>query len=388
MTISTLPLSYCTNVHPGRSVAHVLEGLDQFTLPIQAQSGRPLAAGLWLAADVINELVSTPTGIAEFANALQQRQLPCYTLNAFPFGDFHSPRVKENVYLPDWTTESRQAYTVNCARVLAALLPEGGEGSLSTVPLAWEAFVAEQPDFMHRCANRLIATAREFAALKQATGRTIRLALEPEPLCVLGRTDTAIGFFQILLQIADAAGAGSVVREHIGLCYDVCHQACYFEEIAASVRAIHRAGIRINKVHLTCAIDIERPGSDPARLAALKQYVEPRYLHQTFAQLPDGTVQHWSDLEQVFAGPLPPAIEHASRMRVHFHVPVDAERLGPLGTTRTALKEVLAVVRELPYAPHLEVETYTWEVLPNAGPRDIVAGFARELIATHQLLGN
>ena len=56
MTISPLPLSYCTNVHPGRTVAEVEDGLDRFTLPIKTNFGSDLAAGLWLAAPVIHEL--------------------------------------------------------------------------------------------------------------------------------------------------------------------------------------------------------------------------------------------------------------------------------------------------------------------------------------------
>lgn len=134
MTISNLPLSYCTNVHPGRTVAEVEAGLDRFTLPIKANYGSELAAGLWLAAPVIRELEQTPDGVKRFADGLRSRGLTCYTLNAFPYGDFHSARVKENVYLPDWTQPNRLDYTLACARVLAAFLPEGVDGSISTVP--------------------------------------------------------------------------------------------------------------------------------------------------------------------------------------------------------------------------------------------------------------
>ena len=71
---------------------------------------------------------------------------------------------------------------------------------------------------------------------------------------------------------------------------------------------------------------------------------------------------------------------------MHFHVPVDAERLGPLKTTRTELREALTAAKNLSYAPHLEVETYTWEVLPNRPAVDLVDGLTRELTATRTLL--
>ena len=76
----------------------------------------------------------------------------------------------------------------------------------------------------------------------------------------------------------------------------------------------------------------------------------------------------------------------AEEWRVHFHVPVNAESLGPLQTTRGDLKKALAAVRDLDYAPHLEVETYTWEVLPDGGQTSLVDGLTAEVEATRSLL--
>ena len=149
MSLSQLPLSYCTNVHPGRSVAEVEAGLERYTIPVQKRFSQPLAAGLWLAKPVVTELLATPDGVRRFAEGLSKRGLTCHTLNAFPFGDFHGTRVKENVYLPDWTSDDRLQYTLQCATVLAELLPEGGESSISTLPLGFKAF-KHPPDFLDR----------------------------------------------------------------------------------------------------------------------------------------------------------------------------------------------------------------------------------------------
>ena len=144
MSLSSLPLSYCTNVHPGRSFAEVDDGLRRFTSPVRKNYGEPLAAGLWLANPVVGELLDSPDRMTELTNVLIEHDLTCYTLNAFPFGDFHSERVKENVYLPDWSQENRLEYTENCAKILAVLLDENVEGSISTVPLGFKEF--EQPE--------------------------------------------------------------------------------------------------------------------------------------------------------------------------------------------------------------------------------------------------
>ena len=387
MSISPLPLSYCTNVHPGRTVAEVEEGLDRFTVPIKAGFGDDLAAGLWLAAPVVRELESSPGAVPRFGEGLQRRGLTCYTLNAFPYGDFHSARVKENVYLPDWTAPDRLNYTLSCARLLAELLPAGAEGSISTVPLGFKPF--EHPaDFADRCADCLIDLARGLDRLRADTGKLIRLAIEPEPFCVIETTVETVSFFERLRSRAADQGALEVVMTHLGVCYDVCHQAVEFEDVAASIRTLAKSQIRINKVHITCAIEVTDPGSRPDALQALARYVEPRYLHQTFARTPGGEIVTQVDLDQTLTATPSAKFREAPLWRVHFHVPVDAEQLGPLGTTRSELKKALAVIPELDYAPHLEVETYTWEVLPGGGTPNIVEGFTRELLATKALLAS
>ena len=391
MTISSLPLSYCTNVHPGQTIGEVEAGLDRFTVPIKANYGSELAAGLWLAAPVIRELEQTPDGVKRFADGLRSRGLTCYTLNAFPYGDFHSARVKENVYLPDWTQPNRLDYTLACARVLAALLPDGTdgsqgtEGSISTVPLGFKPF--EHPaDFADRCADQLIELARQLDRLHHDTGRLIRLAIEPEPFCVIETTEETLRFFKRLRSRAADVSALDVVKTHLGVCYDVCHQAVEFEDVPASIRALASADIRINKVHITCAIEAAHPGHNEEVRAALARYVEPRYLHQTFARTATGEIVKQVDLNEQLTSSPPPEFRDAPLWRVHFHVPVNAEHLGPLGTTRGELKKALATLPELNYAPHLEVETYTWEVLPDGGIPNIVEGFSRELLATKRLI--
>jgi sugar phosphate isomerase/epimerase len=386
MSFSDLPLSYCTNVHPGRTLKEIEQGLDQYTVPVARQLGTPLAAGLWLAAPVIRELSAAPDACRRFADGLQSRGLTCHTLNAFPFGDFHSPRVKENVYVPSWAERARLEYTLGAARTLAQLLPSDTEGSISTVPLGYPG-VDASPEFLPRCVHHLIAAADELQRIQAERGCTIRVGLEPEPCCWLDTTASAIEFFtDRLWPAARERGCLDAVRTHIGLCFDVCHQAVAFEDVAHSVAALDEAGVRLNKIHITCAIELRDPATDRAAREALARYAEPRYLHQTKARTPDGRVLTQFDLEAGFALEPPAEFLAAPIWRTHFHVPVDAERLGPLWTTRAELRAALAAVRRLSYAPHLEVETYTWDVMPGAAPQRLVDGLRSELAATQTLL--
>ncbi len=386
MSLSQLPLGYCTNVHPGRTVAEVEQGLDRYTVPAARLAGRPAAAGLWLAEPVVRELSDSPELCRNFVDGLARRQLACYTLNAFPFGDFHRQRVKEQVYRPNWADPRRLEYTLAAAQILAELLPAGVEGSISTLPLGFPG-LDEPPDFHRRCMAQLASAAARLARLEDETGRTIRLAVEPEPLCWLDETPAAIDFFtRRLWPFAADQNCLDAVRKHVGLCFDVCHQSVAFEEIGRSIAAIDAAGLRIAKVHVTCAIELEHPADNPDARRALADYVEPRYLHQTKARTKGGTVVHAVDLDRSLALDPPREFLEADAWRVHFHVPVDAERLGPLATTRGDLRQALAAVRGLSYAPHLEVETYTWDVLPDHSSIGLAEGIGRELSATHALL--
>jgi sugar phosphate isomerase/epimerase len=387
MPYSPLPLSYCTNVHPGTTVAAVLDGLREYTVPLQGNVGERIAAGLWLAAPVIEELKRNAGG-RKFAEAVRGLGLACYTLNAFPYGDFHSARVKEQVYLPDWSDPRRTGYTLDCAELLAELLGDGTEGSLSTVPLGFKSLVPPL-GFLEQTFEQVLEVARRLSELERRTGKTIRLAIEPEPLCVLETTEETVAYFRLLHGRAEEHGLLDAVQKHIGVCYDVCHQAVEFEDVTASIRLLSAEGIRINKVHITCAIDLPNPGGNSAAREQLARYAEQRYLHQSFAKWADGRVASQLDLTPELAKNPPADWLAADRWRIHFHVPVHAERVGELGTTRAELKQALAAVRELPYAPHLEVETYTWTVFPRGAEATsvpLVDGLTAEMLATRELL--
>ena len=378
------PLSYCTNVHPCRSRDDLERIISQEARSVQEQCGFGIGIGLWLPEVVVSKVAHDATVTKSIASLLADQGLQCFSLNAFPFGDFHSERVKEKVYLPDWSDVRRLEYTRLCSQFLAGIVTGEDEGSISTLPLAYKQ-AAQALDFSKRAIDQLMQLARDLDRLHHETGKIIRLAIEPEPFCLLETTPETIQFFELLWDTADKAGIGGLVRQHIGVCYDVCHQAVEFEDADVAIRELATADIRINKVQISCAIELDKPSDDKAR-QALATFAEQRYLHQTFARHSDGRVISHTDLTQELALDPPPAWQQAEKWRVHFHVPVDADRLGPLGTTRPELIRALHALGQLPYEPHLEVETYTWPVLPGVASGDVIAGMARELIATRDLI--
>jgi sugar phosphate isomerase/epimerase len=363
-------LSYCTNVHPAEHLDGVLAQLDAFAGPVRRASGLDeLGVGLWLPADLAAQLAASGDDRHRLRERLDANGLMLRTINAFPYRAFHAEVVKLDVYRPDWTDPRRATYTLDCAAVLADLLPDGAAGSISTLPLGWrEPWTA---DHDRRATEALAFVSGELRALRDATGRTVRLAIEPEPGCVLDTVADVVGWLEPRV---DADGAGGIDREFVGICLDTCHLAVSFADPVAAVRQIGAAGLRVVKVQASAALHVERP-AEPASREAVAAFVEQRYLHQTRALRPDGTVSAADDLPEALE-----TLPTDGPWRVHFHVPLHLTPRAPITATTEVLTAALDAVRDLPHGDeaHLDVETYTWTVLPEPVD-DLVTGIAGEL---------
>jgi hypothetical protein len=330
-----------------------------------------------------------------FRDELHQLGLYVFTVNGFPYGAFHGRPVKEAVYRPDWLEDERLAYSNTLADVLAALMRGGpaSEGSVSTVPVCFQARAA--PEAAGMAARRLLRHAASLWRIRQESGLTIGLALEPEPHCLLETTADAAAFFEQHLfapepvsLFARLTGLGhtaaeEAIRLHLGVCLDTCHAAVEFEEPLGAVRRLQAAGIRILKVQVSAGLALERPDRDA--LGALERFAEPVYLHQVVVR--DGArLRRFLDLPEALAAARAGA--PGDEWRIHFHVPLFQETVGPFRTTRPVVAELLRLQARAPFTRHLEVETYTWEALPEehrgAGVVDAVA---RELAWAIETLG-
>lgn len=385
-------LTYCTNIHPGETWSEVRENLERYFLAVRARvaQGRSFGVGLRLSAQAARAL-ALPEELSSFKGFLDRHNLYVFTINGFPHGEFHEGRVKENVYLPDWRDPERLRYTNELAEILAALLPRGDlEGSVSSVPGCFKASIS--PGNAERDASEMARQIVRHAAvlhrIKERTGRVIALALEPEPCCFLETTAEAVDFFQRhLFSRASAEELSSItgvplarcediLRRHIGVCLDACHAAVEFEEPAAAVRALTSAGIRIPKIQLSAGLRIA--SADPESLRALARFAEGVYLHQVVTRSGD-TLTRYVDLPDALAA-ASTRDASAEEWRVHFHVPLFREELGPFASTQPFLRELLRIQAGEPVTAHLEVETYTWDVLPEEHRGEgVVSAVAREL---------
>ncbi|OEU99655.1 xylose isomerase [Streptomyces qinglanensis] len=376
---TTVHLAYCTNVHAAEQLDGVLEQLTAYAEPVRRRLHRDrLGIGLWLARDAARTLTDDPAAVRRLRSGLDRAGLEVVTLNGFPYQGFGNEHVKYRVYRPDWTDDARLEHTTDLARLLAALLPDDvREGSVSTLPLAWRTgFDAEA---RHRALTRLHTLAARLDALEELTGRSIRVGLEPEPGCTV---ETTADLIQALAQ-EDGPPA-----HRIGGCLDTCHLATAFEDPAKVLAALAEAGLPVVKSQLSAALHAEHPDRPEVR-AALAEFAEPRFLHQTRARTPDGTLRATDDLDRALA---PGALPTGGPWRSHFHVPLHAPLDPPLTATTDVLGETLGhlVGGPTPLTRHLEVETYTWQALPAAlrptTRAQLADGLAAELSTARDLL--
>lgn len=360
-------LGYCTNVHAGTTLAEITVNLERHAVPVKqhVSPDAPMGVGLWFSADAAREAITTDAAPA-LRNWLQERGLLPYTLNGFPHGDFHRPVVKDDVYQPHWADPRRDAYTRDLITLLARLLPDGAEGSISTLPLGWPAHVGgaldRDPEFAPAAAKQLTGLVHHLARTELDTGHLIHLDLEPEPGCLLQRSEDVVDFFeQHLLGTADDLS----VRAYLRVCHDVCHSAVMFETQEHALRTYRDAGLSIGKVQLSSALAVDFDALAPADAALartqLAAFAEPRYLHQTSVRRADGAVEQFTDLPDALAA----NSGNKGEWRVHFHVPLHRETMGALGTTRDDVTTLLAALRREDEVNHFEVETYAWGVLPD-----------------------
>ncbi len=366
-------LSYCTNVHPAEDLEGVIDQLRRYAGPIRRKAGLDsLGVGLWLPAELARQLAGSAEDRGQLRAVLREQGLQVHTINAFPYGGFHNEVVKLAVYKPTWSDPLRLAYTLDCAEVLADLLPENVDGSISTLPLGWREFWTEDDDDAATAA--FVSLSSSLQSLARRTGRTVRVAIEPEPGCIL---DT-------VADVVDWLGArtpSGIDPEYVGLCLDACHLAVSFADPVEAVEGISAAGLRVVKVQASSALHIAGP-LDPAARTELQAFSEPRYLHQV-REAAAGAVLTSDDLPQALR-----ELPGDGAWRVHYHIPLHHVPAEPLSATTQVLRETVAAVSQTfyGYTVHLDIETYTWSVLPGESV-SLVDGIAAEICwATNELL--
>ncbi len=353
-------LGYCTNIHRGETWEETWQGLKDHTIRVKnrVSGGKPYGIGLRLSAQAAMEL-SAPGKTAEFKHWLDANGCYVFTINGFPYGSFHGTRVKEQVFKPDWAAKERLDYTCLLFDILAQLLPPGVSGSVSTLPGSHKTF-GVGADELRAIFKNLRLCRQHIEKVAEKSGHDLHLGLEPEPLGLFETSGETLKFFGLYL---DQYPSDRDFFRYIGLNYDTCHLAIEFEDAKTALDRITGAGIRLSKLHFSSALKLK---PTPENIAKLHAYDEPVYFHQVIASYgPDEPLRRFKDLPDALAFAQASPQQLGDEWRVHFHIPIHAQPADGFDSTRDHLDDAMQWLAKNPTkCQHIEMETYTWEVLP------------------------
>ncbi|WP_433896202.1 metabolite traffic protein EboE [Sphingobacterium mizutaii] len=395
MKLANSHLSYCSNIHPGEAWKDHFHELKTNLPKIKAavSADQDFGLGLRLSAQAAKEL-SEPEALKEFQDWLKQNHIYVFTMNGFPYGDFHIKEVKDKVHAPDWTSKERFEYTKNLFDILAHLLPEGQEGGISTSPLSYR-FWHEQntPEWQQKrdlCTKHILLIAEQLYQTEVNSSIYMHLDIEPEPDGMLEDSREFIAWYtNELIPMAseffkekyklDVDQSKAIINRYICLCYDVCHFALEYEDHQKSMDELEKLNIKIGKFQVSSALKVslaEDPEKRVSQKNKLKEFNEPIYLHQVIAKDSEGNLIKYKDLPEALNDP-----NDANHVewRSHFHVPIFLESYGELDSTQEDIIRVIELHKEKERTNHIEVETYTWGVLPKSLQAPIEESIAREL---------
>lgn len=388
-------LTYCTNIHAGESWQDHFKALKTHipTVKKQLSPDKPFGIGLRL-----SHLASLDLGkkenLAEFRQWLEQEGCYVFVINGFPYGGFHHTKVKDKVHAPDWTTQDRVLYTIQLFNILSAILPKGMEGGVSTSPLSykhWHSSVKEErQQAFETSTENLLKVVQDLIGIKESTGQIMHIDVEPEPDGLLGNGREFISWYrhQLLPQGIkyfkkylgyDEKKASDAIRQHVRLCYDICHFAVGYEDHTAIVNELELQGIRVGRIQISAALKGDMAPNPVDRtkvIEAFAQFNESTYLHQVVARQEDDTLKRYPDLPEALADA---KNADTREWRSHFHVPLFVEDYGVLQSTQSDIEKVLALQKKKAFTGYLEVETYTWEVLPPEMRLPLQESIVREL---------
>ena len=395
MEIKGFHLSYCSNIHPGESWEATFENLKKYIPEVKERlnSERPFGIGLRLSHEA-SLILENPDSLTEFKSWLAAENAYVFTMNCFPYGDFHRTVVKEQVHFPDWTTVERRDYTIRSFKILADLLPDGMDGGISTSPVSYRHWFNTESELhagMEIATQHLLDVVAELVEIKKQTGKSLHLDIEPEPDGILENSDEMIWLFtDWLLPIGkpelakrlnlSEEQAEAALKEHIQVCYDVCHFAIVYEEPADTFLKFKEAGLNIGKIQISAALKVLIPQNSHSRKEVRRKllpFEESTYLHQVVAKNREGKLHSYSDLADALK-----VLDNTEQeeWRIHFHVPVFLDNYGALASTQDQISIVLNEILKNPsLTNHLEVETYTWEVLPEDTRLSLGESISREL---------
>jgi hypothetical protein len=386
---NTYHITYCSNIHPGEDWDSTFSSLKQYIPQIKKEvsSDAPFGIGLRLS-NIASETLAIGNNLNNFKKWLLDNNCYVFTMNGFPYGNFHKTTVKDRVHSPDWTTTDRLIYTKRLFNQLQSMVPDGMSGSISTSPISYKHWFTSNEaisEAFTKGAGNLLEIVEQLYNIEQNSGNYLHLDIEPEPDGLIENTKEFLDFYlDYLVPLGvttlptklniENHEAEKIIKRYITLCYDVCHFSLAYETPEYTFQTLEKNDISVGKIQVSAALKILfEEGKEDQIWNSLQRFNEPTYLHQVTEKV-DGIVKVYNDLPII----LKEKKQH-KELRAHFHVPIFLEQFDNLYSTQDQIINTLEYLKHHKVSNHLEVETYTWEVLPETLKVDIAQSIIREL---------
>ena len=360
MESSRFNLTYCANIHPIDSVETLIKTLDQTTSTVaSAFNDQPFQLGLWLPQAALSEALEG-SSIKKIKDVLEKHHYDIITFNAFPMNKFHGEPVKTKVYLPDWSSEKRLLYTKQVAELAYKL------GAKKTVISSLSGgFKADDNEAkINQYIEHWIQWVHWAKNYEEKTGFKAQLALEPEPFNTMEKLSDILEIWSKLEKAIQTTDLDmTTVNKYLGICLDICHFSVRFNSPLDVYKKLKHKNIPVFKSQLSISPRWCTSMGEENKNAFF-DLDEPIYLHQAYAQTPNGEVQEFTDLDEAKKSTIP-----ATEWRTHFHIPIFLSEKE--NTTGAELMEFLNYIKDESRVPILEVETYSFNELRNMYKVDI-----------------
>ena len=152
------------------------------------------------------------------------------------------------------------------------------------------------------------------------------------------------------------------LSQRIGVNYDCCHLAIENEKADEGLSSIKQNGIRLSKIHLSSALSVKPKSGNSIHSGKLRGR---SIFTSGHSDKNEEVVCRIKDLDEALLRAKEPGFKRGDEWRIHFHVPLHSSPSELLQDTKFQVFETMDwLAQNKSVCNHLEMETYTWEVLP------------------------
>lgn len=273
------------------------------------------------------------------------------SINGFVYQNFHLKNIKENIYLPDWTSKNRFLFTKNILTYTDSIAKKKEKISISTLPISyikWVNFFLNPFIFYEATQN-----------LKKLTMQIKKshLDIEPEPFCLIESYSDFLKFKKNWIKTL-------IIKKNeksLTLCYDICHFSVIFEKQKIISKLITIDNLKIGKIQISIALKtiIHYKHVFIKKLTkTLTKLKKSDFLHQSI-------IKNYSKIEKfsdIYFFLKKIHLFKNKELRIHCHIPLYKKKFKYFDSTYKDTFNSLNLIKKHNLTKNIEIESYTYHI--------------------------